>query len=244
MPYKITTLLCLLIGLLCACTKTNTLNTSAQQLDNTLTKQEVKDGWTLLFDGVSMDHWHRFNADRPGKSWGISEGAMAFDPTKNDGGDIVTNDSYKDYELSLEWKIQDCGNSGIMFNVQEGEQYGAPYLTGPEMQVLDNKCHPDAKIHMHKAGDLYDMIETSEMTVRPAGEWNQIRIVSKDAKYSFYQNGVNVVNFEMHTPEWKAMVAKSKFKDWKDFGRFASGKIALQDHGDKVWYKNVKIKKL
>ncbi len=200
--------------------------------------------WTSLSDGSELSHWHKYNGDAPGSAWSVSDGILSFDPEKGEGGDIVTNESYEDFELTLEWKIQKCGNSGIMYNVQEGEQYFAPYLTGPEMQILDNTCHADAKIIKHRAGDLYDMIETSEMTVKPAGEWNMIRIVSKDAKYSFYQNGVNVVNFEMHTPEWDALVAGSKFKEWEAFGKYKSGKIALQDHGDKVWFRNIKIKEL
>jgi hypothetical protein len=130
-----------------------------------------------------------------------------------------------------------------MYNVQEGN-YVAPYLTGPEMQVLDNKCHPDAKIITHRAGDLYDMITATPETVKPAGEWNRAKIVSDNGRMEFWLNGTKGVEFTMHNEEWKAMIAKSKFKEWKDFGRFRSGKIALQDHGDRVSFKNIKIKKL
>ena len=221
--------------------ETSSTNASS---DNMLTPEEKASGWTLLFDGITIDQWHKYNGEGVGKNWSINDGALSFDPAMNDGGDLVTNEIFENFEFTLQWKIQDCGNSGIMWNVQEGKDYGAPYLTGPEMQVLDNKCHPDAKIIKHKSGDLYDMIETSAMTVKPAGKWNTIKIVSKDAKYSFYQNDVNVVNFEMHTAEWDELVANSKFKEWKDFGKFTSGKIALQDHGDKVAFKNIKIKKI
>lgn len=222
----------------CASGKLNT-----QIMNNTLTNQEKKDGWMLLFDGQTMSHWHKFNGQTPGKNWQVIDGTMSFDPSNGEGGDIVTNEVFENFEFMIEWKIQDCGNSGIMYNVQEGN-YFAPYLTGPEMQVLDNKCHPDAKITKHRAGDLYDMISAAPETVKPAGEWNQAKIVSKDGHMEFWLNGNKGVEFQMHSPEWDNMVANSKFKDWKDFGKFKSGKIALQDHGDKVWFRNIKIKKL
>ena len=214
------------------------------QIDNSLTEAEKADGWVLLFDGQNIDQWHKYNADTLNKNWVIDDNAIHFNPDNEDDGDITSNESYNDFELKIDWKVQECGNSGIMFNVQEGAEYKTPWLTGPEMQVLDNECHPDAKIRMHRAGDLYDLIECSEVTVNPGGEWNSIKIVSKDAKYEFWQNGVKVVSFEMHTPEWLAMVADSKFKDMPDFGKFKEGKIVLQDHRDRVWFKNIKIKTL
>ena len=199
---------------------------------------------TNLSDANASQMWKKYNGTTPGKSWSFANGVVSFDPSLGDGGDIVTKEEYQDFELSLEWKIQECGNSGIMFYVKEDENLFAPYLTGPEMQVLDNSCHPDAKIDKHRAGDLYDMIETNVVNVKPAGEWNSIKIVSKNSHLDFYQNGAKVVSFTMHSPEWDAMVAQSKFKDWSEFGKYKSGKIALQDHGDKVWYRNIKIKTL
>lgn len=160
------------------------------------------------------------------------------------GGDIVTEEEYENFELSLEWKIQACGNSGVMFNVQEGASHERAWHTGPEMQVLDNSCHPDAKIIKHRAGDLYDLISCTTETVKPAGEWNLAKIVSKNGKYEFWLNGVKNVEFTMRTPEWKKLVAGSKFKSMPDFGKFIKGRISLQDHGDQVWYRNIKIKEL
>jgi Domain of Unknown Function (DUF1080) len=160
-----------------------------------------------------------------------------------DGGAIVTEKEYENYELTLEWKIQACGNSGVIFNVKEGA-YTEVWHTGPEMQVLDNTCHPDAKIITHRAGDLYDLISCSKETVKPAGEWNVAKIVSKNSHYEFWLNGVKTVEFTMHTPEWDKLVAKSKFKDKPDFGKFKNGRISLQDHDDQVWFRNMKIKEL
>ena len=207
-------------------------------------QEAPSDEWIQLFDGSSMDAWKGWKKENVGAAWSIEDGILAFDPEVEDRGDIITRSSFDDFEFHLDWKISECGNSGIMWNVQEGEEYHAPYSTGPEMQILDNSCHPDGKIVTHRAGDLYDMIETSVVNVKPANEWNSIIIKSKDGRYEFWQNSEKVVEFEMHNENWDALVADSKFKDWKGFGEFKSGHIALQDHGDKIWFRNIKIKTL
>ena len=211
---------------------------------NTLTAEEVSKGWTMLFDGKSISEWRGYKEDISSK-WVIDNGTLHFDSAqKGKGGDIISKKKYGDFELSLEWKIEDCGNSGLFWNVVESEKYDRTYKSGPEMQILDNKCHPDAKIITHRAGDLYDMIESSVENVKPAMQWNHIQVRSKNAKYEFYQNGAKVVEFTMHTPEWDAMVAKSKFKDLEGFGKAKSGHLALQDHGNKVWFRNIKIREI
>lgn len=211
---------------------------------NTLTPKEKKEGWQLLFDGKTTKGWKSWKSDKVTDRWKVSNGELYLDKSVTNGGDILTEKEYKDYELALEWKISACGNSGIMFNVVEDEKYQNTYHTGPEMQVLDNTCHPDAKIIKHRAGDLYDLISCSKETVKPAGEWNQVRIVSKNAKMEFWLNGTKVVEFTMHTPEWDKMVASSKFKTMPDFGKALQGHIALQDHGDAVWFRSIKIREL
>lgn len=221
-------------------------------VDNTLSAAEKAAGWELLFDGKSIEQFRNYKKETLGSSWVVEDGAIHLNSVKKDdggwqaadGGDIITKETYKDFEFHLEWKISQCGNSGIMFNVKEDEQYDYVWLTGPEMQVLDNTCHPDTRFVTHRAGDLYDMIEAKYNTVNPAGKWNKARIKSKDGKVEFWLNGYKNVEFEMHTEEWKAMVAGSKFKDMPDFGTMKEGHISLQDHGDKVWYKNLKIRKL
>jgi hypothetical protein len=211
---------------------------------NTLTPQEKKDGWILLFDGKTTTGWHNFNSDQVGPGWKVDDGSLHLDPALGKGGDLLTAEEYQDFELQFEWKISTCGNSGLIFNVVEDKKYTEVWHTGPEMQVLDNSCHPDAKIHKHRAGDLYDLVPCSTETVKPAGEWNQVRLVSKNANYEFWLNGTKVVTFTMHDANWDDMIRQSKFKDMPDFGKALKGRLALQDHSDKVWYKNIKVRKI
>jgi len=212
-----------------------------------LTEAEKKEGWKLLFDGQSTKGWRKYNSKTIGGAWKVQDGALYLDTSVKEGkdrGDIITDGEYENFELSLEWKIDACGNSGVFFNVVEDPKYNAVYLTGPEMQVLDNTCHPDAKIDKHRAGDLYDLVRCSQETVKPAGEWNKVRIVSNKGQYEFWLNDVKVVEFTMHNTAWNEMVAASKFKSMPDFGKAKRGHLALQDHGDKVWFRNIKIKEL
>lgn len=200
--------------------------------------------WITLFDGTSKEGWHVYNNTSDGSAWIIDNGALHLDPSRSGRGDLVTDEEFENFELELEWKIDSCGNSGIMFNVVESPEYKNTYLTGPEMQVLDNACHPDSQYDKHRAGDLYDLIASSEVAVKPAGEWNQVRIISNNGNVEFWLNGINVVKFTMHTPEWDSLVAGSKFKEWPAFGKARKGRIAIQDHDDKVWYRNIRIRRL
>jgi len=223
---------------------------AAMAQHNTLTAKEKKDGWKLLFDGKTTAGWRNFKSDKIGTAWKVADDALYLDTSKKEGwqtsggGDIVTADEYENYELSLEWKIQPCGNSGIIFNVQEGDEYDYVWKTGPEMQVLDNACHADAKIIKHRAGDLYDLISVKTETVKPAGEWNHAKLVANKGKYEFWLNGVQTVEFTIGTPEWDALIAGSKFKDMPAFGKFKKGRLSLQDHGDQVWFRNIKIREI
>lgn len=228
----------------------STRPTATQPL-NTLSKAEKAAGWELLFDGKTTNGWRNFRKETIGSAWKVDDNALALTKAQGndgwqvkDGGDIITNKTYENYELAIEWKIQDCGNSGIIFNVFEDENFDYVWQTGPEMQVLDNFCHPDSRIKTHRASDLYDMIECSQVTVKPAGSWNQARLVINNGKAEHWLNGEKVVEYEMFTKEWEAMIAKSKFKDMKGFGTYRKGHISLQDHGDLVWYRNIKIKEV
>ncbi len=195
--------------------------------DNTLDDWEKEAGWNLLFDGETTSGWRNFKKQSIGSSWKVANGELFLDSQKKedggwqaaDGGDIITDQPYDNYEFSLEWKISNCGNSGIIFHVQEAEEWDYVWQTGPEMQILDNTCHPDTKYPTHRAGDLYDMIETKYVTVKPAGEWNKVRILSENGKVTFWQNDRKVVEFNMTTDKWKEMIANSKFRDMVGFGR-------------------------
>jgi len=218
---------------------------------NSLTESEKSDGWELLFDGKSLKNFRNFKKETIGSSWVIEDKAIHLNAVREegkwqakDGGDIITKDTYENFDLRLEWKIGPCGNSGIFFNVVENENFDYGWQTGPEMQILDNVCHPDTRFPTHRAGDLYDMRACKFVTVNPAGEWNKVRIVSNKGAVQFWLNGYRVVDFTLFSDEWKEMVSKSKFKDWEGYGEAKSGHISLQDHGDPVWFRNIKIKKL
>lgn len=207
--------------------------------------KDKSDDWQPLFNGKNLDGWHVFNNPETDGKWKVTDGTLFFDSSVDgQGGDIVTDGEYENYEFMLEWKISACGNSGIFWGVQEDGNLKRTWHSAPEMQVLDNTCHPDAKIITHRAGDLYDMISCSEENVKPAGQWNEVKIVANNGKYKFYQNGVNVVSFEMYNAKWDEMVMNSKFKDKEHFGKYRKGKFALQDHGNDVWFRNIKIKEI
>jgi hypothetical protein len=219
-------------------------DTTATSTDTTRTTSS-EEGWTSLLQGNTLNGWRNFKSQEAGQAWSVQDGVLMFDPKSGKpGGDLMTDKEFENFELELDWKIDSCGNSGIIFNVVEDEKYDAVWHTGPEMQVLDNACHPDAKIIKHRAGDLYDLISSSTEVAKPAGEWNQVRIISNNANYEFYLNGTKIVSFTMHTPEWDRLVAGSKFKDMPAFGKATKGHIALQDHGDRVWFRNIRIKEL
>lgn len=217
------------------------------QQPNTLTKKERKEGWKLLFDGHTTKGWHTYLRDTVGAKWQVQNDALIFDPSQPaaGGGDIVTNDSYENYELRLEWKISKGGNSGIIFDVQEDPKYGATYLTGPEMQVLDNIDASDNKNETHLAGQLYDMaggLATSKP--KPVGEWNNARIIQKDGHLTLIFNGITTYDGQIGSPEWNAMVARSKFKNYPNFAKVAGGRIAFQKHPGSSSWRNVKIRPL
>ena len=240
-------------ALILSCNSQNSsTNSTEMKADSSQATEAAQpnDGWISLFDGKTTAGWHKYGGSSVGSGWKVQDSALFLDTTvkvngKRDGGDIVTNEEFENFDLKLEWKIAKNGNSGVMFCVHEDTtKYKTPYETGPEMQVLDNDGHPDGKIKKHRAGDLYDLISCSKETVKPVGEWNQIEIKLLGGKLDFYLNGENVVSTTLWDDNWNKLVAASKFKKMPGFGTFKKGHIDLQDHDCDVWFRNIMIKKL
>jgi hypothetical protein len=228
-----------------------TLPVSGQKV-NTLTSEEKKEGWVLLFDGKDFNGWRQCNGTGMPANWIVDDDAMKVftvegkNPGEGSNGDIIFGEKkFRNFELSVDWKVSKMANSGIFFNVREVP--GQPiYYAAPEVQVLDNVDATDNKIDSHLAGSLYDMIAADPKTVHPAGQWNTIVIRVENGKVTHTQNGVKVVEYELWTPEWDQMVRNSKFKDFPGFteGISREGYIGLQDHGYPVWFRNIKIREL
>ncbi len=209
--------------------------------------QKKAKGWISLFDGKTTKGWHTYGKTAAGDAWKVADGALFLDASqKGEGrGDLVSDEAFENFHLKLDWKISPKGNSGIIFWVQdEPQKYQEVWWTGPEMQVLDNDGHSDGKIIKHRAGNLYDLVAGKEGAVKPVGEWNTAEIICNKGKLELYLNGVNTVSTTYGDDNWTSLVAGSKFKTKPDFAKIFKGHIALQDHGNDVWYRNIVIKKL
>lgn len=226
-------------------------NQTKEVLQNNSAETELqlnnKPEWVSLFDGETLNGWHVYNGGDINSHWSVEDGTLAFagregSPEYN----IVTDKEYTNFKLSLEWKISENGNSGIMWAVIEDEKFEYPYDTGAEIQVLHNEGHPDGKFPSHTAGALYDMIVPPSNITKPVGEWNtcEIYINHKTNEGKVWLNGTLTAEFPLSGEKWDAMIADSKFKDWEHFAKSKTGRICLQDHEDKVWYRNIKIQEL
>jgi hypothetical protein len=207
--------------------------------------------WQKMISGKTFKNWHVYNhAGEPvsGK-WTISKKTFVFDPNGSsdwDVNDLVTDQDFGDFEMELEWKIEKGGNSGIFYGVKEDAKLHTPYMSGPEIQVLDDENHPDAKEGKNgnrMAGSLYDMIPSASKA-KPFDNWNSVRITKKDNVITIWQNGEFAVTYPTNGAGWDAMVESSKFKGWKEFGKYNSGKIGLQDHGNVVSFRKIKIREI
>ncbi|MBK0378652.1 3-keto-disaccharide hydrolase [Mucilaginibacter segetis] len=234
------------------CNSNSSNKQPANYQDSVLTGADsVNHDWVSLFDGKTTKGWHTYGKDSAGTAWKAEDGILHLDAsqkadwqTKN-GGDILTDDEYSNFDFKAEWKISRAGNSGIMFYVKEDTaKYEYPWYTGPETQIADNKENEDGKLIKHRAGDLYDLISISKDVVKPAGEWNKTEIIANNGKLDILVNDERVLSTTMWDDNWKKLIAGSKFKEWPDFGTFKKGHIALQDHGADVWFRNIQIKKL
>lgn len=208
---------------------------------NTLSAAEKSAGWKLLFDGKTLNGWRGYKTEAIGAGWKVQEGALVLTAAKS--GDLVTAQEYADFELSFEWRISEGGNSGVIYRAGLGES--ASYRFGPEYQVLDNEKAADNKLGNHLAGSLYDMgPEVPRDATKAVGQWNESRLVVKGWKVEHWLNGRKLVTADLASPEGKALIAKSKFKDWPKFASLLKGHIALQDHGNVVSFRSLKIREL
>jgi hypothetical protein len=204
---------------------------------NTLTPAEKAAGWKLLFDGKTTSGWRGFKTPQPDPGWQVVDGALGPDPQTSK--DLVTKQNFENFELTFDWKISSRGNSGVMFHVIDvGDE---TYESGPEYQLLDNaRGEPP----LERAGSLFALYAPTRDMTLPVGEFNHGRLVVDHGKVQHWLNGVKIVEYEIGSPDFKARVAASKFKRWPQFATGKTGAIALQNHGDEVWFKNIKIKVL
>ena len=204
---------------------------------NTLTEQEAAQGWVLLFDGETMEHWRGYKMQDVPEGWAVVDGCIT---RVGAGGELITRQQFDDFELSIEWRITEGGNSGIFYNGTE--EYDNIYASAPEMQVLDNGTHNDGKNTLTSAGANYALHAPAVDATKPVGEFNVARILVRGNHVEHHLNGQKLLEYELGSDEWKALVAASKFKDMPGYGQAGSGHIALQDHGDTVSYRNIKIR--
>ena len=220
----------------------------ASAADNALTAEEEAQGWELLFNGSDMSQWRNFKQPDLNEKWIVEDGTMKL--TGKGGGDIMTRKSYGNFDLRLEWNISEGGNSGIFILVDEEGKF--IYSRAPEIQILDNERHSDRKLDTHRSGSLYDMVAAHPSSQKPAGEWNQVRILFRDGFLQVWQNEVKTVNITIGDGTWNTLFEASKFSggleslfsDFKGFAEGRSGHIGLQDHSDPVAFRNLKILEL
>lgn len=209
----------------------------AADAPNTLSRTEARAGWKLLFDGKDLKGWRGFKTTAPDKGWTVKDGVLGPDPKNSK--DVISKGEYENFELSFEWRIAPQGNSGVMYHVVEkGDE---TYESGPEYQILDN-AHPT--FPNQKAASLFALIAPSKDVTKPPGEFNEGRLVVDHGKVQHWLNGVKVVEYDLNSPEVKAKIAASKFKEWPQFAASPTGHIALQCHGDAVGFRNIKVRVL
>lgn len=206
---------------------------------NLLTDAETAAGWRLLFDGATTAGWRNYGKQTIADGWVVQDGALT---RVGAGGDIITNDQFKNFELTIDWKIAPRGNSGIFYRASEEKD--EIYWNAPEMQVLDDAGHPDAGNRLTSAGAAYDLYPSPAGHVKPASEWNTARLVVNGNHVEHWLNGVKLLEYELGSRDWDAKIAASKFKPHARFGKNIQGHIGLQDHGDVVAFRNIKIRVL
>jgi hypothetical protein len=210
---------------------------------NKLSKEDVRNGWVLLFDGKTTNGWHTYKKTTVDPGWLIKDGILSRTAdTAVAAGDLLTNKKYRDFDFALDWRISEGGNSGIIYRLTEDNDY--PWQSGPEMQILDDARHSDGKLQITSAGSAFAIYPAPRGIVHKAGEWNAAEIIVRGNHVEHWLNGKKLFSYELGSPDWKARVAASKFKSMPNYGKAPEGFIALQDHGDKVEFRNIRIKVL
>ena len=241
---------CMGIFALSACsiaTKTGKINDNSLSIQTSKTMKKNGDNWVNLFDGKSLDGWHAFNKSGVVKNWTIDDGALVClgAAIGDTGGDIVTDSEYENFEFSWDWKIDKGGNSGVMYHVVESPRYKAPWETGPEYQMIDDDGYVDKLEDWQKTGVDYAMNLTNDRKkVMPVGDWNSSKILYNEGHVEHWLNGEMIVEFQAGDEKWLKNKIEGKWKDYPDYGSVKKGRIALQDHGQKAFFKNIKIKEL
>jgi len=203
---------------------------------NAISSEEAAQGWKLLFDGKTTKGWHNYRKDTVGSGWKVIDGALVR--AEKGAGDILTNEEYGAFELSLDYKISPAGNSGVIYHVKNTGN--TPWQTGPEIQIQDNIDGHDPQ----KCGWLYQLYPSEVDATKPPGQWNTLRVVITPDKCEHYMNGVKYCEYVKGSDDWKKKVAASKFSKFEGFGEPTEGYLCLQDHNDEVAYRNIKIRPL
>jgi len=206
---------------------------------NTLSPNEITAGWRLLFDGRSTDGWRRYRSAGPISGWDVLNGELT---RVAEAGDLVTQEQFGDFELLLDWKVPPAGNSGLFFRATEDRP--AIFESAPEVQILDNLGHPDGRSPLTSASANYGLHAPERDVTRPVGQWNTTRLLARGTHVEHWLNGVKVVEYELGSADWQRRVAESKFRDWPTYGKAPRGHIGLQDHGDRVAFRNIKLRPL
>lgn len=210
--------------------------------------EPASDEWVDLFNGSDLEGWRTYNAEEPNPGWIVEDGAIVLDVDEGTeemtGGDLITKRQFENFELELEWKLSEGGNSGIFYGVREFPEHEVAYMTGIEMQVLDDARHVDGGEPKTSAGACYGLYPPTTAAARPIGEWNEVRLTVEDSHIEHWLNGQKVVEYDIGSDDWNQRVAASKFSDWEHFAQFRKGHIALQDHSDRVWFRNIRIREL
>ena len=207
---------------------------------NRLTSEEEASGWQLLFDGESLAHWRTYQKPAADEKWQAVNGELVL--TRRGGGDLISRETWANFELKLEWKISEGGNSGIFFLADEANE--RIYYKAPEIQILDDARHSDNRVDTHRSGSLYDLIAAPPESQLPAGQWNTVVIRHLSGHLQVWQNDVQTVDIEIGGARWNSLVTGSKFAEWEGFGTLTSGHFGLQDHGDVVSFRNLKVRTL